>query len=143
MFLEISQNSKENTCVRVSFFNKHCVKKVRIRSYSGLHFSRIFPHSDWISRDTEIQSECAKMWEKMRTRITPNTGSFYAVKGVAKACNFLKEETLAKVFSFEFCEISKNTYFTQHLWATASEHFPSTAFTESTFIFILFSFKCQ
>ena len=24
----------------------HCVKSVRIRSYSGLHFSRIFPHSD-------------------------------------------------------------------------------------------------
>ena len=24
----------------------HCVKSVRIRSYSGPHFSRIFPHSD-------------------------------------------------------------------------------------------------
>ena len=26
----------------------HCVKRIRIRSYSGPHFSRIFPHSDWI-----------------------------------------------------------------------------------------------
>ena len=26
----------------------HGVKGVRIRSYSGPHFSRIFPHSDWI-----------------------------------------------------------------------------------------------
>ena len=25
----------------------HCVKRVRIRSYSGPHFSRIFSHSDW------------------------------------------------------------------------------------------------
>ena len=25
---------------------KHCVKSVSIRSYSGPHFSRIFPHSD-------------------------------------------------------------------------------------------------
>ena len=26
----------------------------------------------------------------------------------------------ALVFSFEFCEIFKNTFFTEHLWATAS-----------------------
>ena len=36
------------------------------------------------------------------------------------ACNFIKKETLAQVFSCEFCEISKNTFFTGHLWATAS-----------------------
>ena len=35
--------------------------RVRIRSYSGPHFSCIFPHSDWIRRDT------------------PNTNTFYAV----------------------------------------------------------------
>ena len=33
----------------------------------------------------------------------------------------IKKETLAQVFSCEFCEISKNTFFTKHLWATASE----------------------
>ena len=33
---------------------------------------------------------------------------------------FMKEETLAQVFSYEFCEISKNTFFTKHLWVTAS-----------------------
>ena len=27
-----------------------------------------------------------------------------------KACNFIKKETLAQVFSSEFCEISKNTF---------------------------------
>ena len=31
-----------------------------------------------------------------------------------------KQETLAQVFSCEFCEISKNTFFTVHLRATAS-----------------------
>ena len=29
--------------------------------------------------------------------------------------------TLAQVFSYEFCKISKNTFFTEHLWATASK----------------------
>ena len=37
------------------------------------------------------------------------------------ACNFIKKETLAQVFSCEFCEISKNTFFTEHLCKTASE----------------------
>ena len=27
------------------------------------------------------------------------------------ACNFIKKEALAQVFSYEFCEISKNTFF--------------------------------
>ena len=39
---------------------------------------------------------------------------------VGGACNFIKKETLALVFSCEFCEISKNTFFTEHVWATAS-----------------------
>ena len=37
----------------------------------------------------------------------------------SKACNFIKIETLAQVFSWEFCKVSKNTFFTEHLWATA------------------------
>ena len=31
---------------------KHSAQSVCIRSYSGPYFSRIFPHSDWIRRDT-------------------------------------------------------------------------------------------
>ena len=53
LFLEILQNSYENTCARVSFFNKV----------------------------------------------------------VGAACNFIKIEILAQVFSCEFYEISKNTFF--------------------------------
>ena len=36
------------------------------------------------------------------------------------ARNFIKKEALAQEFSCEFCEISKNTFFTEHLWTTAS-----------------------
>ena len=32
----------------------------------------------------------------------------------------IKKEVLAQVFSCDFCEISKNTFFTEHLRATAS-----------------------
>ena len=61
VFLEITQNSQENTCARVSF----------------------------------------------------------VIKLQAETCNFIKKETLAQVFSCEFCEISKKTFFTEHLWTTA------------------------
>ena len=33
----------------------------------------------------------------------------------------LKKETMAEVFSYEFCEIFRNTIFTEHLRVTASE----------------------
>ena len=35
--------------------------------------------------------------------------SLFLIKLQAEACNFIKKETLAHVFSCEFCEISKNT----------------------------------
>ena len=38
----------------------------------------------------------------------------------AKACNFIKEETLSQVIPSEFCEISKNTFFMEQPWATTS-----------------------
>ena len=63
VLLEISQNSQENTCARVSFL----------------------------------------------------------IKLQALACNFIKKETLAQVFSCKFCKISKNIFFTEHLWTTASD----------------------
>ena len=36
------------------------------------------------------------------------------------ACNVIKKEILAQVFSCDLCEISKNTFFTELLWGTAS-----------------------
>ena len=38
-----------------------------------------------------------------------------------EAYNFIKKETLVQVFSCEFCEISKNTFFTEHLRVTIPE----------------------
>ena len=36
--------------------------------------------------------------------------------------NFTKKEALAQVFSCEFCEILKNTFFTENLWTIASSY---------------------
>ena len=53
----------------------HCLKSVRIRSYSGTHFPAFGLNSERYSVSLHIQSECGKIW----TRITPNTNTFYAV----------------------------------------------------------------
>ena len=39
-------------------------------------------------------------------------------------CNFIKKEALAQVFSCGFCEMFKNTFFTEHSRTTASEIHP-------------------
>ena len=39
----------------------------------------------------------------------------FFLNNVAGACNIIKKEALVQVFSCEFCEIFKNTFFTEHL----------------------------
>ena len=39
---------------------------------------------------------------------------------MCQACNFIEKETSTQVFSYEFCEVFKKTFFTKHLWTTAS-----------------------
>ena len=53
----------------------HCVKIVRIRSYSGPHFPAFALNTKTYFVSLRIQFER----EKMRTRITPNTDTFHAV----------------------------------------------------------------
>ena len=47
---------------------------------------------------------------------------FFLIKLQAQTCNFIEKETLTQVFSYEVCKISKNTFLTKHIWATASAH---------------------
>ena len=46
--------------------------------------------------------------------------SLFFNKVAGAACIFIKKGTLAQAFSCEFCEILKNTFFTEHVWVTAS-----------------------
>ena len=52
-----------------------CVKSIRIRSYSGPYFPAFGLNTHRYGVSLRIQSECGKM----RTRITSNTDSFYAL----------------------------------------------------------------
>ena len=57
---------------------------------------------------------------------------------------FTKKETLAQLFSCEFCKISKNTFFTEQLWTTASLSIKHAHFQRGCFDFIytpMFSYR--
>ena len=55
---------------------KHCVKNVRSRCYAGLYFPAFILNTERCSVSFCIQSGCGKT----RTRITPDTSTFYVVK---------------------------------------------------------------
>ena len=78
LFSSQMSQDKELDIKQVRNNNGHCVKSVRIRSYSGLHFSAYGLNSERYSVysvSLHIQSEQGKM----RTKVTPNTAAFNAV----------------------------------------------------------------
>ena len=60
-------------------------------------------------------------FEKYECDIAEAVAQMCSVKKAPQACNFIKKETLAQVFSCEFCEISKNTFFYRTPLVAASD----------------------
>ena len=93
----------------------HSVKSVSIRSYSGLHFPAF-------ALNTEIQSECGKI----RTRLTLNTISFYAVitshgNWITSFSNISFDHTfnhtwMVLIFNYDFINFIQNFIFCVNRW---------------------------
>ena len=65
-------------------YKEHCVKCVRIRSFSGPHFPAFWLDTERYSVSFRIQSTCGKI----RTIKTPNTDTFHAVEIIESVRNF-------------------------------------------------------
>ena len=65
----------------------------------------------------EIRSKLRTVFWEISLNSQENTcpRDYFLVNLQVEACNFLKKETLSQVFSCKFCEIFKNTFFTEHL----------------------------
>ena len=87
---------------------RHCVKSVRIRSYSGPNFPAFGLNTKRYYVSLRIQSKC---W-KMRTRITPKTDTFYAVRGMQRT---LKQFRKAKQLPFDRIKPFKDLRFDKTL----------------------------
>ena len=95
----------------------------------SLNISKTQP-SVWKTRQcvlTCIKSEaatrtilCKKVFLEISRNSRENTCARFSFLIKLHACNFIKKETLAQVLFGDFYEISKNTFFTEHLWTTAS-----------------------
>ena len=75
----------------------NCVKSLCIRSYSVRHFSRIFPHSDWIRRDAEYHSvfssnagKCGKNVDQNNSECGQFLRSAQYTYSYTKICNDLQ-----------------------------------------------------
>ena len=142
-FLEISQNSHENTCDRVSLLIElqapaTLLKERLCHRCFSVNYAKFWE----ISKNTfstehlwATTSGCYKVndnktfWKTVKPRFSnkckvANTQKsrpeVLCKKGVlgnfTKASNFIKKETLARVFSCEFCEIPKNFFFIEKFW---------------------------
>ena len=81
-------------------------------------------HSRLIKKSEVVVQRCSvkKVFLKISQNSQENTCASLFLNKVAGATgNFIKKETLAQMFSCEFCEIFKNICFTENLWTTASE----------------------
>ena len=113
--------------------------------------SRVHQNWSWVTCDvifykvhwtnyTEIRSSYRRcsVRKDILTNFSKFTGKHLYQSLGPEACNFIKIETgslyfdkvaglkpeaLAQVFFCEFWEISQNTFFTEHVWATASKKF--------------------
>ena len=76
-----------------------------------------------IKRSSQRRCSVKKVFLQMSQNSQEKTSGrvSFLIKLQALSCIFIKKETLAQVLSCEFCEISKNTFFTEHPWRTASE----------------------
>ena len=91
-------------------------------TFKWISFSLFLTHLvTWYCRSSHRRCSVRKSVLKNFSKFTGKQlcQSLFLIK--LQACNFIKKETLARLFSREFCEISKNAFFTEHLWATASD----------------------
>ena len=75
-------------------------------------------------RRCSVKKGVLKNFAKIHRKAPVPESLFYKVAGLKpKACSFIKKETLAQVFSCEFCETSQNTFSTEHFQTTAPVQF--------------------
>ena len=83
------------------------------------------------------------LWISQNSLESTSARASFLIKMQAETWNFIKTEALGQVFSCEFWEIFKNTFFTRHLRSTAIAFFVWYRQTSvSFFVLYLFAMLC-
>ena len=96
----------------VKFTNLISKEEENSKCYVKYVFWKIFKNSIKLFCKKGVLRNFTKFTVKQLCRVS------FLIK--LQACNFIEKETPPQVFSCEFFEISKNIFFTEQLWATAS-----------------------
>ena len=124
VFLEISQNSKKNTCARVSLLIKlrakvgNFIYKETLAQVLPVNFAKfgrtpfLTEHLWWLL--LVLRNRCSYKFPDIHQKISVSKSLFNTVRGL-KARNFNKKETPTQVFSYEYHKRFKNTCFIEHL----------------------------
>ena len=88
----------------ITFVVRPCVKGARIWNYSGPHFPAFGLNTERYSVSLRIQSECGKI----RTRITPNTDTFHAVRYTKYDIYVVIMDTFEQVIEICLCNWKLN-----------------------------------
>ena len=101
--------------------NANKLKVANIFINQGFCYETVHHRKELWQEDKRLSEAFARSCS-IRKGILRNFTKFHRKTPVPRpdACNFIKKETMVQVFSCEFCEISKNIFFTEHLRATAS-----------------------
>ena len=88
--------------------NKENQELIKFYNKTLTFYKKNFTKSDIIKTLIEIH---ANIFDKIpNTTLNSSKNILHPEPVKGAACNFIKKETLAQVFSCEFCEISKNTF---------------------------------
>ena len=125
LFLEISQNSQENTCARASSLLKlqakvgNFIKKRLCFLVFPMNFAKfgrtpfLKKHLWWLL--LVLQNRCSHKFLNIHQKISVLKSLFNTVRDL-KAHNFNKKETQTQVFSCEYHKFFKNSCFIEHPW---------------------------
>ena len=105
----------------IFFFRKlNCNLQTQAESLRNNSALGLIPFGVFQKQPSEVfcKKRCSEELRKIYGKNLCQSLFFNKFAGL-RAATLLKE-TLAQVFSCEFCEISKNNFFTEHLRATAS-----------------------
>ena len=106
------------------------IKKARTRKGKKQNLSiceHILFDKNNIYKNAEIQTFLCNIFTVARREFRLSIRyltSMHKTYFLASACSFILKRYLTQMFSCEFCEISKNTFFKEHLWVTASADLP-------------------
>ena len=76
--------------------------------YNVHKFFCLYINGESVSRRCSVKKVLLEISQNSQENISARVT--FLINLQAKACNFIKKETLAQVFSCEFCKFSKNTF---------------------------------